>query len=592
MKKRNLILSLICSIALTIGLVTFTIISIVQANKNNADDVNKPVSDVTDTTDINEGRDGSVENPYLIDSAEKFNELVIGKYLDEEGNYIDYTAVAEDGNLVNPELNAGLNYELVNDIDFAGANITTMFNKGVAFNGAIDGKGFALNNVTIEVTKENLAEFMYLAEGRGMRAHIALFGMLDGAKISNLTINNMSLSISTEVLEYLRATDTTFVTDYKDVMFEVTVGMLAGIAFDSEIAVNVNGTMDAFAYCYREDEKAAGCNAVGGLIGSVVGGDISNSQVDVDMTLVGKNYFVGGLVGKAYNLKSNNVKADLTLSTQYNQNIYVGGAYGYAQGLELDGAKIKLAVVENGEGLPADILDLLSSEKVDELINTAGIVAYIRANDEAQKATIKNVEVYSDVAIEGVHAGVYLEVWSTADKTVKTVFIENIAAVSNVETLKAYGFARNMLNTEVKSKLACEQAGYDFAIAGEVKFTDEAFKVIADYIDEIPTTLGEDGYEELTIILGKSLKAELGMTDLFMVNNLEKAGRLEVIDGRIEIKEEVEEAPESGENVESGENTETESGENVESGENTETESGENVESGENTETESGEVAA
>ncbi len=566
MKKRNLILSLICSIALTIGLVTFTIISLIPKGGDNSVDIGN-VSDVT--TDLNEGRDGSVEYPYIISNVDMLNDLLVGKYLDENGDYIDYTQTDEEGNLVYPELNAGLNFELASNIDFAGADFDVLFNKGMAFNGTIDGKGFALENITINVTKENLADFMYLGS-KGFRAHIGLFGKLDGAKITNLAVNNITLNIDSEVLAYLRDAETTFVTDHKSVMYEMTVGLLAGLAFESEIDVDVTGAINGFAYCYREDDKASGTNAIGGLIGSTVDSDITGSTAKVEMALDGTNYFVGGLVGKAYNTIANSVKADLVVSAKYNQKLYIGGAAGYAAGIEINEARLALNVIKSGERLASDILDLLSSEKVDETINIAGIVAFIRANDETQKATIKNVFANSDVSIDGVFAGAFIEVWSTANKSTKTVFIENISVVSNVDTLKAFGLAKNITNTQILSKLATDNAGYDFAITGSVRFSDDAFEVIASYIDDIPTTLGEDGYETLTIILGKSLKAELDMTDLFMVKMLEKANRLEVIEGRVEIEEEVndETNTESGDNV----NTEVESGENVadESGDNAE----------------------
>ncbi len=517
MKRKNLILSLVCSIALTIALVTFTIISLVPKTGNGNGD---NLQDVTDTTnpsdDINAENDGSAEKPYIISDAASFISLVEGKYLDENGNYIDYTQKDADGAYVNPALAAGLHFELSSDIDMTGAEIGSIFNKGVAFNGTIDGKGFALSNITIEVTKENLTEFMYLGE-KGFRAHIALFGKLDGAKITNLSVNNISVKVSTEVLEYLRAADTTFVQDNKNVMHELTTSLFAGLTFDSEIAVNVQGTIDGFAYCFREDKNAAGTNAVGGLVAAAVNTNVSNSTVDAEMLLDGKNYFVGGLVGKAYNVIANETNVTLKAGAAYNQVIYIGGAFGYAEGANLETAQIALDVAEKGDRVADDMLVMIEGNKnLDEtVINVAGIVPFITANNETQLFTIKNVKTNSNVAIDGNFAGAICEVWSTAADDVRTVIIENVSATSNVDTLKAYGFAKNMKNAQITSVVNSGNNGYDVAITGKVRLTDKAFYMIyKTYANN--TFVGENGetFETLTVGIGRDF--DLTMKDIVL----------------------------------------------------------------------------
>ena len=122
MKRKNLILSLVCSIVLTIGLVAFTVVSFIVPTNNTAN--NGPVTDVTDTNtqekpedselpiepsiDVNEGRNGSAEKPYVIVDVETFNKYLVEKYLDHNNQYIDYTIVDENGDLVYPDLNEGL----------------------------------------------------------------------------------------------------------------------------------------------------------------------------------------------------------------------------------------------------------------------------------------------------------------------------------------------------------------------------------------------------------------------------------------------------------------------------------------------------
>ena len=357
-----------------------------------------------------------------------------------------------------------------------------------------------------------------------------MFGKLDNAKITNVAVKNITVSVNDEVLEYLRDSETTFVEDNKAVMYELITSLFAGLAFDSEIDVDVEGKIDAFAYCYREDDKSAGTNAIGGLVASAVNTNISNSTAKVEMDIDGKNYFIGGLVGKAYNVVSNSVSSDLTVAAKYGQTIYVGGLYGYAAGIEADVVNVNLVVTEKGDRIASDVLELLSSDKVDEQINVAGLIAFIRANGDSQKTIIKNANVNANVAIDGVYAGAFIEVWSTAIETTKTVFIENTSLVSKVDVLKAYGFAKNILNTEIKSKIASEQAGYDIKIVGNVRFNEKAFYFLARYIDDIESTLGTDGYNTLTVMLDKNLSENLSFIDTIVVNRLVAAGRLDLID--------------------------------------------------------------
>lgn len=575
MKKRNLILSLVCSIALTVALVVFTVVTIVP--KKGSNDVDFKPSSVVDS-EINNDRDGSADKPYIIASTDMVQEFLVGKYINQDGEYIDYNEKDTDENYLHPELAEGLHFEVASDIDYAGVDFDTIFNKGMAFNGTIDGKNHTIKNITINVTRENLSNFMYLGS-KGYRAHIGLFGKLDGAKITNLKIENIKVNITQEVLDYLRDEDTKFVVDNKNVMYELTVGLFAGLAFDSEINVDIQGSIEGFSYCYREDDKASGTNAIGGLVGSAVNTNITGSVAKTNMTLIGTNYFIGGLVGKAYNVVANDARAELNLSARYNQKIYVGGIAGYSTGIEVNNSQVALNVTESGDRISNDMIGLLSSDSVNETINIAGLVSFIRANDDTQKAIFKNNLVISNIAIDGVYAGAYIEVWSTADKTQKLIILENNKMVSNVDTLKASGIAIIMKNTLIISKLSLDGAGYDFAITGTARLTKQSCALISFSCDDIPTTLNGEGYETLTIILGNSLMSKLSPKDTIILNNLKNANRVEFIDGNVEISLPEINKPETDN---SGSDVETDnSGSDVEnnnSGSDIETDSGDNTE--------------
>ena len=148
MKRRNLFLSLICSVILTVALATFTIVGVVKSNKDGQSDDNKSTNVSTSVSDktpnLNEDRDGSAELPYLIYDVESFNHYV--------GSY-GHADVASGEEICH--------YELADDIDFAGTSFATLFNKGKAFNGKINGKGFALKNIAINVNRDNFVDYAW-----------------------------------------------------------------------------------------------------------------------------------------------------------------------------------------------------------------------------------------------------------------------------------------------------------------------------------------------------------------------------------------------------------------------------------------------
>ncbi len=537
MKRKNLILSLICSIALTIGLVTFTVISLLP-KQSGATEGGSQVSDKTEFEQTNEERNGTAELPYLIYDAESFETLVVKKYLDENGKYIDYTQKDADGVLAYPELAEGLYYELASDIDLAGSNISSIFNKGIAFNGTIDGKNFAIKNLTVEVTKENLKDYMYEAS-QGFRAHIAFFGKLDGAKIVNLALTDVNVTVKTEVLDYLRDASTTFVQDNGAIMFELVSSTLAGLAFESEIDVDVQGKLDAFAYHYKEAKDTFATNAIGGLVAATVDTDISNSKANIEMNLAGKHYYAGGLVGKAYNTVANAVDADTKITAAYNEPIWVGGLFGYVQGIAVDAADVSLNITQNGERIAEDVMALLNSsaELDEEVMSAAGIVAFVRANDETQKATIKNVNVIANVAIDGIYAGAIVEVFENIvdGKEVRpeanTVYIENVSLASNVDTLKAAGFAFVTNYVDFKSKEACELIADDITITGNVRLSEKAFFIFVQNYDVdfvINEELGDKGYQTLTVTIGKDLDAKVTTGEVFLKISLIAGDKLTV----------------------------------------------------------------
>ena len=250
MKRRNLFLSVICSVVLTVALATFTIVGVVKTNKkgqndNQATNVSTVVSDTK--PNLNEERDGSAELPYLIYDVDSFNHYV-GSY-----GYAD----VENGEEI-------CHYELYSDVDFAGANFVTLFNKDKAFNGIIDGKGFAFKNISINVTRDNIHDYANVNKSDRYNVHVAIFGAIENAEIKNLKISGISVNVAADAYNY--ATSGDFAKDNGKGVNEITVSTLATFAKNSTVSVEVDGVINADAYGIYAEKHVQGYNAVGGVV--------------------------------------------------------------------------------------------------------------------------------------------------------------------------------------------------------------------------------------------------------------------------------------------------------------------------------------
>lgn len=490
MKKRNLFLSLICSVVLTVALATFTIVGVVKTNKgqkNNNQSTNVSTS-VSDTKqDLNEGRDGSAELPYMIYDVDSFNHYV--------GNYGSEACY----------------YELANDIDFAGVNFETMFNKDKSFNSKIDGKGFALKNISINVNKDNFINFAYKSEADANRynAHIAIFGTLENAEIVGLNIENISVNVSDEV--YSSVVSAEFDTNYGDAVNEITVSTLASVAKNSTVNVNVSGTISADAYGIYAKNHVQGYNAIGGVVAVSNGSTISDSNVNVTVNTgkaiegKNKNYFVGGVAGYIYNSTVQNVIVNLNVNATYKQAIYVGGIAGYISNANIENANVNLNVAETNERKDVQKGDSIN---VENYTWVAGAVAIISA-DETAKSTLNNITIKANVDIDVVYAGVVVEVWSKA--SVNCVKFVDIIADSNVNVLQAFGFARTVSACEFdlsKTEIDIEnEAEYNIRLTGKVRLVGSTSdEVVASAFIFNPCGYA---YKNVNVIISGQIYAQL-----------------------------------------------------------------------------------
>ena len=351
MKKNNLFLSLICSIVLTVALVTVTIASVLP-KKNDKKPVNPSTNVSQNVGDINnEANDGTAQKPFVLYDAESFiqyvkanggklvpvmeavqepvmvekldadgnvvldenGNAVLTEKLDENGKVVYQNKVDENGKVVYKEkldengkvVKEGCHFVLNNNIDFAGVDFAPLFNQDKPFIGNIDGKGFALKNISMNVTAENfVSNFAYQYDDKDgipcIKSHIGVFGSIENATIENVSFEGLKISVADEV--YALVADAITVGDKKVTTLEITVGAVAAMAKNSVVAANVEANIDAGSYSRYSNNSVDGYNSVGGVV--AVANECKFKDSKVNVTIVadnGTNYRVGGVAGYLYN---------------------------------------------------------------------------------------------------------------------------------------------------------------------------------------------------------------------------------------------------------------------------------------------------
>lgn len=512
MGKKGLFITIFCSVAVVLVLGIFNIVNLTR-KPSNPDNGTK----VSDT--INKGSNkGSAEDPYYIYDTETFNDL-LSKYgsetkpvrkpvmdpvmvpvmvestneagetvmvekQDEQGNIVYEQKKDEQGNLVfeqKKDADGNVVYEetgeveqyhfaLYNDIDFSGKEYKILFNDGKAFSGILNGKGFTVKNISVNVTAENLKDNIYVISKTvdetktGAYAHIALFGDLNGASITNISFDAVSIKVADDIVPYIQSND--FYNDVKTSIKEITIGSLAACAENSTIEANVNAVIDADSYSNYASGSTTGRNCVGGVVGYAMQSTISNlengkSNIEIVADSGYKNYYMGGVAGYLFNSEIKfvdlSVKITACAAIKDDQDkghmapLYIGGAAGYVRTSNINNAVIDLTVNQVSD--EKRYSESYGSKTLNGYVNkVAGIVSIIRANDENEISKISNVKVTSNVDMDCYFGGAVYEVKSTQtskDKTAIYVTLEDLTLNSTVLTLQAYGVASYLVYTEI-----------------------------------------------------------------------------------------------------------------------------------------------
>lgn len=448
MKRRNLFLSLISSVLVAVAIVTVTIVSVVKPSKKNNNDNVPGASNIAIDSGIdyseyeleNQSRDGSKELPYLIYSAESYNDMLTNHGADN------------------------CYFEIAEDIDFTGVDYKTLFNKADALNATIYGKLHSLSNITIHVTEENVADFSLYNS-----ASVAMFGNVDGASINNLVINNLKVIVDSAVYTYVTNWG------YKQFITSSFAGSVKNSTFDN---VTVNANVTGFSNYFTGSGNLL-ANTMGGFAGKIENVTITNSNVNSELNVIeGSEFNIGGVAGYGIDstLTDTNVNVKLVLS--HENRVSVGGLFAQVRTMAVKNTNVQVDIQSNDseEKRTAFVESLGKNPSNTQMSHAAGIVAYIRANDDTQKSTFDNIKVTSNVNADLVYAGAFIETMTnmkTADfsKHLDIITVNDVIVDTNANVLALHGFARELgLATVTYSDEAQAQEGYfNIRIRGSVK---------------------------------------------------------------------------------------------------------------------------
>lgn len=525
MKRKNLFLSLIGSILVAVAIVTVTVVSVIKPKTNNKDgvpgadniNINNGVSDDVDIAtkyDLENkfNRNGSEEYPYIIYSADNFKTListlggekrivtvpVTEEVTGEDGETKTVNLLDEYGHLVfvkvldeNGEETYDVNhFELVNDIDFSGVAFTTLFNNGKAFIGSIDGNGFAIKNISINVNEKNFeTEFSFVKDGNRY-SRIALFGETKGAVLKDMTIDNLKVSVPSIVYSYISAAKYEIENPYA----EMVVAGISAYATDTTLSnVTLNAEVDGSSYFIDDVDKDGNYlaeNAMGGVTAVAKNLTIENSTMNIKLSAnAGGEYLVGGIAAYGTIAKVSKSSIDVEMITSYSRRLTMAGMFAYGNTLNIQDTIVRFTLKEiaNAETRNAYVASLTKdgTAKASDMSTAAGLVAVLRANNDTQKTTISNVKVTSNIDFDCIYAGAILDVYSTDAFNKSLVTLSDIVVDANANVLALHGIARQLVATTVTySEDARIEGYYNVKLAGDVKLSKYEVKINSTTTDE------------------------------------------------------------------------------------------------------------
>ena len=211
-----------------------------------------------------------------------------------------YTIIKTADDLQALKDNLSGKYILMNDIDLSGYNWTAIGTKTNPFSGELNGNGHVIKNLQVDD-----------AAGNG----IGLFGVIDGANVSNVGLENADINVQNAV-GILAGAEASIITNCYSTGSVRGAGWVGGLIGQITNATTINN-------CFSTANVTGTSSQIGGLVGRLDSSSVSNSYAEG--SVLGK-IFVGGLIGNSVGIS--NISFSYALG-DVKADDNVGGLLGY-----------------------------------------------------------------------------------------------------------------------------------------------------------------------------------------------------------------------------------------------------------------------
>ena len=212
-----------------------------------------------------------------------------------------YTIIKTADDLQALKDNLSGKYILMNDIDLSGYNWTAIGTKTNPFSGELNGNGHVIKNLQVDD-----------AAGNG----IGLFGLIDGANVSNVGLENADINVQNAVGILAGAAEASIITNCYSTGSVRGAGWVGGLIGQITNATTINN-------CFSTANVTGTSSQIGGLVGRLDSSSVSNSYAEG--SVLGK-IFVGGLIGNSVGIS--NISFSYALG-DVKADDNVGGLLGY-----------------------------------------------------------------------------------------------------------------------------------------------------------------------------------------------------------------------------------------------------------------------
>lgn len=212
-----------------------------------------------------------------------------------------YTIIKTADDLQALKDNLSGKYILMNDIDLSGYNWTAIGTKTNPFSGELNGNGHVIKNLQVDD-----------AAGNG----IGLFGVIGGANVSNVGLENADINVQNAVGILAGAAEASIITNCYSTGSVRGAGWVGGLIGQITNATTINN-------CFSTANVTGTSSQIGGLVGRLDSSSVSNSYAEG--SVLGK-IFVGGLIGNSVGIS--NISFSYALG-DVKADDNVGGLLGY-----------------------------------------------------------------------------------------------------------------------------------------------------------------------------------------------------------------------------------------------------------------------